>query len=64
MPATVRPAELAGLCEKLGNAGRSDSIRANDPGGSTIHNAMQANGLTSGMPQYDRSDSMFGHSRI
>ena len=48
VPATVRPAELARLCSQLGNEGRADSINATDPGGSTIHNAMQANGLTSG----------------
>ena len=53
MPATVRSGEVAELCEKLGNASRSDSICADDPGGSTIHNAMQANGFTSGMPDYD-----------
>jgi ATP-binding cassette subfamily A (ABC1) protein 3 len=48
VPATVRPAELASLCSQLGNASRANSINAMDPGGSTIHNAMQANGLTSG----------------
>ena len=44
----MQPAEVARLCNQLGNAGRADSINAMDPGGSTIYNAMQANGFTSG----------------
>ena len=39
---------MAGLCEHLGNKTRADSINENDPGGSTMYNAMQANGSTSG----------------
>ena len=47
-PAVVRLEDLAEICGRLGDAGRADCINADDAGGSTVHNAMQANGLTSG----------------
>ena len=47
-PAVVRLEDLAEICGRLGDVGRADCINADDAGGSTVHNAMQANGLTSG----------------